>query len=929
MKKYCLFILIALSVAFLLAELGPVNSMGDSFFAGKLGCYAKSDTLAYVLAQRSENNNLYYHLLFQISYDGGQTWQSSIVDSSSFHYTEPTLFYSPEEIIVSWNNREEHISQYAQSFDSGNSWSISQNWNTFESSPYIEKYNGLLRQFALKVPYPQWDQAQYLQPEESDHFKPVHLYFKDSLSPNQTNTYFFGYEDVQGVVRCNSDINIKQVGGGTNNSWPTFHEPVIISGNVNSSPPAFPLDSVFQGGLIENAPPLEFSNFFFTRYNYLWVGPTNYDPNRILLVDVQGDSCIAYVGQITLPHRTFTDVWTNYPVNIEEPPLFTNHFTICDTIWLQIPTIGHCNNRGFFVNSKLWIKGTFSGHQVWCAADTIMIIGEILLSGTVPGESPENNLNDSVKLISEKSVLLKYGYVDPVTRERIHPNCFTDDNPGNYYADIYALQENPNHPYRKDGIFSFEYQHPHPSMPDLFIGDSLYTWIDLHRYHYPQTSANPWLSQLDLPWYNPLWPEAQPYLERGKIQLWGSVNQICRGFIHRALYDLEYPSNYGIWNPDIDYCGGSSYVSYTDSPTGIYLRTQNYPGALGGGIGYKKIQHADNRFSWGFEDPNHPIFYPWKLGISVGDWGTTENLTGFTEVDYVPQYRPIHSKCFVRKGDKAYFAANDVLAARTGDLPSIENLTLLTKDQGNISGLHILVDNALLVHQEKETNSSRELEINVFTGENYVVTNSLSLPVFSAMNDVAVLENGNILLATLESNRTINLRKLNNDGTLTPLETWQLDFLDPQIQIHPKSKLCLQPRQQNTLEVTFMLFTEGENAEPDYYQLYRGVASIPVAINDPYLSAMEPILFYAYPNPMHSNLFLQVKVPRSNKHKIEIYNLKGQKVTTLRGNSAKNEVVEYNWNGCDTKGKNVAAGIYFARLCIDGKVLQTKRICKY
>ena len=85
MKKYCLFILIELSVAFLLAELGPVNSMGDSFFAGKLGCYAKSDTLAYVLARRSENNNLYYHLLFQISYDGGQTWQSSIVDSSSFH----------------------------------------------------------------------------------------------------------------------------------------------------------------------------------------------------------------------------------------------------------------------------------------------------------------------------------------------------------------------------------------------------------------------------------------------------------------------------------------------------------------------------------------------------------------------------------------------------------------------------------------------------------------------------------------------------------------------------------------------------------------------------------------------------------------------------------------------------------------------------
>jgi hypothetical protein len=100
-----------------------------------------------------------------------------------------------------------------------------------------------------------------------------------------------------------------------------------------------------------------------------------------------------------------------------------------------------------------------------------------------------------------------------------------------------------------------------------------------------------------------------------------------------------------------------------------------------------------------------------------------------------------------------------------------------------------------------------------------------------------------------------------------------------------------------------MLFTEGENEEPDYYQLYRGVASLPVAIDDPYIPAIETAMFNAYPNPMHSNLLLQVKVPRSNKHKIEIYNLKGQKVTTFRGNSAKNEVVEYNWNGCDAKVK--------------------------
>ena len=923
MNKSCLIVLMALSVAFVFAELGPVNAMGDNYFAGKLGCYAKGDTLAYVSAKQSENNNLYYHIFFQISYDGGQTWQSSVVDSSLYHPTEPTLFYSPEEIIVSWNIREDHISRYAQSFNSGISWTTSQNWNSFESNPYIEKYNGVLRQFSLKVPYPQWDQEQYLMPDAPERFKPVHKYFKESVSPNQTNLYYYGLDDVQGVVRCNDDLFIKQVGGGTNNGWPTFHEPVIISGDVSTNLPAYPLASIFPGGLIKNAPPLEFSNFSFARQNYTFVGPSEYDPNRILLVNVNGANYTSFIGQIMLPRTVTTDVWTNYPVGIAGPPLFTNTFTVSDTIWTPGPS-GLCSNRGLFVNSKLWIKGTFSGHQVWCAADTIMIIGEILLSGTVPGVSPANNPNDSVKLVSERSVLLKYGYVDPVTRQRIHPNCFSDNVSGNYYTDIYALWEDPVNPYRKDGVFSFEYQHPHPAMPDMVINDTLYTWIDLHRYHYPQTSANPWLQNLDLPWYNPLWPEAHPYLERGIIQIWGSINQIRRGFMHRSYYDVEYPSG-GIWNPDIDYCGGSSYVIYNDPATGIPLFTQNYHFAVGSGVGYQTIYQADNRFGWGFEDPSHPVFYPWKLGISIEDFVNNE----ITDIDWVPQYKPVHSKCFTRKSEQAFYAANDVLACRKGDSTSIENLTALTKDQGDIYGLHILADNSLLVHQEKVTNGNRELKITAFSGDSHTVTTSVSLPVFSGMNDVAVREDGNIILATLEANRTINLQRLNADGTLTALETWQLNFLDPQTQIHPKSKICLQPRHQNALEVTFMLFTEGENNELDYYQLYRAYASVPLANEDPSVPAALPVLFYAYPNPVHSNLKLQLQVPDYNTHKIEIYNLKGQKVATLNGTSAKNEIVEYNWNGCDAKGKNVAAGVYLVRLTVNGKVLPSKRICKY
>jgi hypothetical protein len=88
----------------------------------------------------------------------------------------------------------------------------------------------------------------------------------------------------------------------------------------------------------------------------------------------------------------------------------------------------------------------------------------------------------------------------------------------------------------------------------------------------------------------------------------------------------------------------------------------------------------------------------------------------------------------------------------------LEDLTSLTQNQGDICGLHILADNALLVHQEKEVNGSRELIIKVFSDVNHTLTDSFSLPVFSGMNDVAVLGNGTIILATLGANRTINLR---------------------------------------------------------------------------------------------------------------------------------------------------------------------------
>ena len=48
--------------------------------------------------------------------------------------------------------------------------------------------------------------------------------------------------------------------------------------------------------------------------------------------------------------------------------------------------------------------------------------------------------------------------------------------------------------------------------------------------------------------------------------------------------------------------------------------------------------------------------------------------------------------------------------------------------------------------------------------------------------------------------------------------------------------------------------------------------------------------------------------------KIDIYNIKGQKVTTLLNEIRKPGVYNIVWNGIDDNGKNVGSGIYFYKM---------------
>jgi hypothetical protein len=415
--------------------------------------------------------------------------------------------------------------------------------------------------------------------------------------------YFYGPDVIYGKVHSNSDIWMEQLGGGSNDGWPTFYGDVSTSGIFQSSTGVVPYETIFKENYFEHSPQIEFP----ATADLIQAGPHfpgGYDPQgkTIYMVTVNGSGYSSWKGNIqTVARPESIDVWANYPPPLPLPalPLFSYWLTKQDTIWIEGPS-GSVINSSIYCENKTWIRGNFGGKQTWGCRDTLSLIGDIKLYETALGTNPDGganpesgNLHDFVGLVSEKRIIIKYGYRSPEDSLRYHATCGSDGfgiGTGIWiYAAVCALGDGDGDPHR-DGIFTFEYQHPHPSTPDIRIGNRVYNKIDLHLHMYPQTTAMPWPPNLDYPWFNPLWPEPNPYMERGYIHLYGSVAQRRRGFVHRSTNDP--PNHNGTWNfPNYKYGGPS---------TGV-----NYPGATGAGVGYKKDYHFDNRLSF-TQPPNFP-----------------------------------------------------------------------------------------------------------------------------------------------------------------------------------------------------------------------------------------------------------------------------------------------------------------------------------
>ncbi|MFC1898706.1 hypothetical protein ACFLYJ_03945, partial [Candidatus Cloacimonadota bacterium] len=363
----------------------------------------------------------------------------------------------------------------------------------------------------------------------------------------------------------------------------------------------------------------------------------------IVYVKLNGGICNTMYGQIIdtgeqdfdvyswFPHESDTanSLVTNGNNWFEETNLvYQNHLTILDTIWFTGPSLSLDGNSFWVEDEELWIEGNVEGNTTWGCANNVYIVGDITYANTVPGEDPADpvnpNLTDYFGLVSEQSIIIKYKHKDPFNDfELRNDNC----NDVMIYGALAAIGFGDESIYgnmacHHDGLFTYEYQHPHGATPNYWamspytLDDTLYTYIDFHKFIFPvdtlvspeitgfnmhsndpvsNTSGFPYESPeylnsypnnipsnyffpygTDYPWYNPVWPEPTTYFafERGDVKLWGSLIQRRRGFMRRSgsdQYNHPYEnSNYtNVWDLQNYHYGGEH------QPTGYY-RDYNY-----------------------------------------------------------------------------------------------------------------------------------------------------------------------------------------------------------------------------------------------------------------------------------------------------------------------------------------------------------------
>ena len=649
--------------------------------------------------------------------------------------------------------------------------------------------------------------------------------------------------------------------------------------------------------------------------------------------------------------------------------IWTNHITMYDTIWTQGLAMT-LNNQSFWVGSaQLWIEGEINGATNFGCADTIYIVGDITYTNTIPGDPPDDpdnpNLTDYFGLVSEKRIYIKYKHRDPFNNMEIRDdNCSDVMLYGAYAAigigDTLIYGDLACH---YDGIFSFEYQHPHGSTPDFTamspytFQDTTYTFIDFHKFIYPITPNIPpniqgftlhgnspqingtcgfpyeapdYLNSYpnnnfadyavpygtDYPWYNPVWPESSNDIvsERGMITIFGSIAQRRRGYVHRSGGDPYNHPGDNQWEMDIYHYDGTH-----------------------GSSGYSKDYHYDSRFL-DITPPDYPVSNPNgvepKIVITVSeDAGVTFiQQQEWQLTDMMTQRLPI--------------ASQDNIVAVAYQKQYVNFIYLhYSIDNGNTFALYVIVDSPAQSLQDLQiyddeiyifAKGSTNEYVYKFDPYNYYSTTLFEFDSINHLSDFAIGNEGGKVYTSIEEPITypgsFKFQYTSDDPYVLGEEyIWQTPF---NVENPLRSVLAINFNEQDSVFVSFL---NAVSSNHDYGDLYLTKGSLPELVETEENEIVKPVYSLdIYPNPFNPSTTIKFSTENTEENiELIIYNIKGQKVRTLLPNLCHGEFIEprginnqYSiiWNGTDDSGKMVGSGIYFCRLKVNSKSKAVKKM---
>jgi hypothetical protein len=532
----------------------------------------------------------------------------------------------------------------------------------------------------------------------------------------------FAYTDIiEGDIHSNTNIRIQGP------PWPTFRGKVTTAGIVQvysngtyRQISAAEIPVVFPNGLKQNTKLIAYeptareirakggpnlSGYDIYYWNFggnlpiggtssgsVWLGKINTKVDTFVVYDNYPDAMhpttytLALCNDYDCPRRGAHQVYVyQNPIGKE---LFKNYVEIPDTTWDVADVRKH--ETVFLDVKNTWLKGEVRGNFSVGTSGDAYILDDIYYSGIPKGSDPNRPGNNCYfGLVSESKILIKYKYRDPASpwvssshsREGIYLyGAFSAQGKGNPNSGPYWFKD--------DGVFSYEYQHPHGSpipfrgviskhgneknifayppryhadADTILIDNYEFVYIDLHRFKFPpnpgsfsynytnqnlmrqrlpgessvvangyptpqQYNNDPYYAMYDYPFHNPVGPEehrgangwhpvnnpnALRY-ERGTLNVWGSIAQRRRGFVHRSGNNtLDNPDTENWWDWD-KYIFGGAHPS----------------------TGYSKNYNYDNRFRHTAPD-SYPETYEKSL---------SGELTAFQETSWNFSIPPVNWK---------------------------------------------------------------------------------------------------------------------------------------------------------------------------------------------------------------------------------------------------------------------------------------------